>query len=291
MFRLLPGLALAALLAGGRTPEHAGWPALQLETFVADSGAFDVSSTLIIGPSEALLVDGQFRPSDASRLADRVAATGKRLTAIVVTHPHDDHYLGLEVLHRRFPEAPIYMSPAGIEIYRRQSPRYVAIVRRLHPDDAPDSLPAVLPFPSTHLAVDGQDVEVVADQQGDELVPSNTYLWIPSLRAVVAGDIVFNGVHVWLANSNHASRQRWLRALDGLSARHPAIVVAGHKRDAATPDTPEAIALTRGYIAAFDTEADRTMESDTLVARMARRYPSLALPRILERAAVIAVPD
>lgn len=272
-----------------RPPRHP--PALQIATWVADSGAFQVVSTLVMGPTQAILVDAQFRPSDASRVADMVAATGRRVTAIVVTHPHDDHYLGLEVMHRRFPDAPIYMTPAGIEVYRRQSPRFVAIVRRLYPSDAPDSLPAVVPFPSAHLTVDGEDIDVVPDQQGDELIPSNTYLWIPSLRAVVAGDIVFNGVHVWLANSNHASRQRWLRSLDALSARHPAIVVAGHKRDSATADTPAAIGVTRAYVAAFDAEADRTMVADTLVARMTRRFPSLVLPFILRRAAAIAVPD
>lgn len=285
---MLAALSLVALAA---PPPRAVLPALQLVTYVADSTAFDVVSTLIMGPTEAVLVDGQFRQSDAGRLADRIAATGRRLVAIVVTHPHDDHYFGLELLHRRFPDAPIYMTPAGIEIYRRQLPHAVAAMQRRFPTDAPDSEPDVTPFPSAHLTVDGMAVDLVADQQGDELIPSNSYLWIPSLRAVVAGDIVFNGVHTWLANSTHASRLRWLRTLDRLSARHPAVVVAGHKRDSTTADTPEAIAATRAYIAAFDSEAERTMVSDTLVARMTRRFPLLALPGILARAASVAVPD
>lgn len=292
MLPVLPFVALAALSprAAVALPRPKP-PTLQLVTYVADSTAFDVVSTLILGPTEAILVDGQFRQSDANRLADRISASGRRLVAIVVTHPHDDHYFGLQLLHRRFPDAPIYMTPAAIEIYRRQSPRAVAAMHRFSPADAPDSEPEATPFPSTHLTVDGEAVELVADQQGDELIPSNSYLWIPSLRAAVAGDIVFNGVHTWLANSTHASRLRWMRSLDGLQARHPAIVVAGHKRDSTTADSPEAIAATRAYIAAFDAAADRTMVADTLVARMTRQFPQLALPQILARAAAIAVPD
>ncbi len=287
---MLHPLALLAAAALSAAPRPAPSP-LQLSVVVADSTSYDVVSTLILGPTEAILVDGQFRTRDAERLADRVVASGRRLTAIVVTHPHDDHYFGLGVLHRRFPDVPIYMTPAGIEVYRRQWRRFAAAMRRAYPADAPDSLPDAQAFPSTHLAVDGQDVEVVADQQGDELVPSNTYLWIPSLRAAVAGDIVFNDVHVWLANSNAQSRRRWIGALDRLAARHPAIVVAGHKRDSTVADSPGAIAFTRRYIAAFDDEAGRTLVADSVVARMGRRYPAAALPAILARAASIAVPD
>jgi hypothetical protein len=103
-------------------------------------------------------------------------------------------------------------------------------------------------LPTTHFTVDGEAVEVVPDLTGDEWVPSNGYLWIPSLRAVVAGALVFNGMHAWLANSNARLRKRWLASLDRLAALKPVIVVTGHKRDAALADSPDVIAATRAYI-------------------------------------------
>jgi glyoxylase-like metal-dependent hydrolase (beta-lactamase superfamily II) len=265
---------------------------LHLETYVADSTAFNVTSTLIWGPTEAILVDAQFQISDANRVADLIAAKGVRLKAVIITHPHDDHYIGAAVFRHRFPDAPIYISAAGLREFQRTAPRFFANLRAYAPAETPDTLVEPIVLPTTHLTVDGEAVEVVPDLTGDEWVASNSYLWIPSLRAVIAGDIVFNGVHAWLANSNAKSRKRWLASLDRLAALKPAIVVAGHKRDAALPDTPGAVAATRAYLVAFEREADSATGSDDLVARMQERFPDLAFVGIiLTRSARIAIPD
>lgn len=283
---LLGSLLVAAGLAAPPPPT------LHLETYVADSTAFSVTSTLIWGPTEAILVDAQYRVSDANRVADLIAAKGVRLKAVILTHPHDDHYIGAAVIRRRFPDAPIYISAAGLREFRRTAPQFFANLRSFAPADTPDTLVEPAELPTTHFTVDGEAVEVVPDLTGDEWVPSNSCLWIPSLRAVIAGDIVFNGVHAWLANSNAKSRKRWVASLDRLAALKPAIVVAGHKRDAALADTPDAIAATRAYLLAFEREADGATGSDDLVARMRERFPGLALAgKILTRSARMAIPD
>jgi glyoxylase-like metal-dependent hydrolase (beta-lactamase superfamily II) len=282
-------LLAAASLAASAPPVPS---TLHLETYVADSTAFNVTSTLIWGPTEAILVDAQFRIGDANHVADLIAGKGVRLKAVIITHPHDDHYIGAAVLRHRVPDTPIYISAAGLREFQRTAPRFFANLRAYAPAETPDTLVEPIALPTMHLTVDGEAVEVVPDLTGDEWVASNSYLWIPSLRAVIAGDIVFNGVHVWLANSNAKSRKRWLASLDRLAALKPAIVVAGHKRDAALPDTPDAVAATRAYLVAFEREADSATGSDDLVARMQRRFPDLALVgTILTRSARIAIPD
>src|SRR5271155_80722 len=80
---------------------------LHLEVFTGNEDSWGVTSTLIYGKTEAILVDSQFRISQAKKLADRVAATGRHLKAIMITHPDDDHYIGTAVLHERYPQAPI----------------------------------------------------------------------------------------------------------------------------------------------------------------------------------------
>src|SRR6478672_9445527 len=62
-------------------------PKLQIEEVGADSTAFDVVATIVMGPREALLWDTQYHLADARRLADRIAASGRHLTAIIISHP------------------------------------------------------------------------------------------------------------------------------------------------------------------------------------------------------------
>ena len=57
----------------------------------------------------------QFRISQAKKLADQVAARGRRLKAIIVTHPDSDHYIGTAVLRERFPDTPIYLTAAALD--------------------------------------------------------------------------------------------------------------------------------------------------------------------------------
>src|SRR2546423_14539201 len=88
---------------------------LQLDAYTAPAEGLGVTSTLISGPTEAILVDAQFRNSDAEKVADKVVASGKKLKAIFVTHAHPDHYFGTAVLRRRFPGVPGYMSKAALQ--------------------------------------------------------------------------------------------------------------------------------------------------------------------------------
>jgi hypothetical protein len=81
---LRPALLLAA---AALIPASAPAPRLHLEQVLADSTSYDVNAILVVGPHEALLWDAQYHLPDARRLADRTAATGKHLKAIVISHP------------------------------------------------------------------------------------------------------------------------------------------------------------------------------------------------------------
>jgi glyoxylase-like metal-dependent hydrolase (beta-lactamase superfamily II) len=56
-----------------------------------------VTASLICGKSEAILVDGQLRMNQGKKLADQIAARGRRLKAIIITHLDEDHYFGTAV--------------------------------------------------------------------------------------------------------------------------------------------------------------------------------------------------
>ena len=73
---------------------------------VTNGGQFSpTTSTLLTGPTEAVLVDTQYMESDVAELARRITASGRTLTTIYITHAHADHYFGLEWSLDRFPKA------------------------------------------------------------------------------------------------------------------------------------------------------------------------------------------
>ncbi len=96
----------------------------------------------------------------------------------------------------------------------------------------------------------------------------------------MAGDAVYNDVHVYLAESNADSRNEWLAALNTIESLKPDTVVAGHKRPGAT-DTPNTVAETRQYIRDFDRIAAETQSAQDLYRRMLALYPNRVNPGAL----------
>ena len=63
------------------------------------------TSTLLAGPTEAVLVDTQYLESDVAEVARRIQTSGRTLTTIYLTHAHADHYFGAEWLLAHYPQA------------------------------------------------------------------------------------------------------------------------------------------------------------------------------------------
>ena len=259
-------------------------PALRLEVYTS-SDAYNVNSTIIYGATEAILVDAQLQNSEAASVADRVSQLGRHLKAIIITHPHPDHYDGIEVLLQRFPGTPVYMGLAGIAEFKRTIAANLAGLKAFLKTNAPDSVPAPDPLPSTPLMVDGQAVDVTTDLPGDVVgAASNSFVWIPPLRTIVAGDLIFDHVHVWLVDSDAKTRGAWQASLRRLADLHPRVVIGGHQATrGVVPTNAEAIALTAEYIADFEAARATSADADALRASMMQKYAGWAVPNFLER--------
>lgn len=290
MRRSLHSLALAgAILITPRASEPPHAANLRLVEIGADSTAFDVVATIIVGPTEAVLWDAQYHAPDARRLADAVQATGKHLKAIVLSHADEDHVSGLATILERFPNTPVYISSAGLAKFTASAvPRFKADKAQMGAL-LPDSLPMPVVLPSTTLAVDGETIEVIPDLTGDVITPSNSALWIPSLRTVLAGDIVFNDVHPWLGSSDSASRVAWRTSLKRLASLSPAAVVAGHKKDVTAPDSPELLDRMTSYLDDFDALLKDAKAPPDIRDKMLAKYPTYGVPILLNASSGMAL--
>ena len=79
-----------------------------------------ISSTLISGERDAVLVDTFITMEQNRALAEWVAASGKNLTAIYATHGHGDHFFGVNTIQQRFPNARFIASREAISVMREQ---------------------------------------------------------------------------------------------------------------------------------------------------------------------------
>jgi len=279
----IAGLALACTSGAGRTARAESTP-LALDIYTADTQGIGVTSTLIYGQHEAILVDTQFRIGDAEKLADRIASKGRRLKAILITHPHFDHYFGASVLLKRFPGTPVYASASDIEYIKGGGPATtVAEIRaRFGADMIPADVQVPERWPDTHFTVDGQAVEVIADLQGDVGPgPRNNVIWVPSLAAAIVGDIAFNQVHLSLRATDAQSRKAWQETLRLIRERNPRIVVAGHKNHPELPDTPDVLAFNQAYLVEFEAALAASHSGAELIAAMKQKFPQAGLDRIL----------
>jgi glyoxylase-like metal-dependent hydrolase (beta-lactamase superfamily II) len=267
-------LLLSTLVTfGGPSRARAEAP-LTVQVLTASPGGFLVDSTLISGEKDAVLIDGQFTLADAHRVVAAILESKKTLTTVYVTHAHPDHYFGLVVIKQAFPGAKLVALPATIADIERT---WKAKAAQWAPMFGPNlTARPIVPSPlaGKTIALEGHTLEVHGGVQGDEA--NSSYVWIPSIKTVVAGDIVYQGVHPWTAETNAESRKAWDKTLQELTALGPTTVVAGHK-DPKAPDDLSGVVLTRAYLKAFDEAVASSKSADEAERKIKARYPTLAL--------------
>ena len=205
-----------------------------------------LSSTLIFGAQDAILVDPPFTRTQIQGVGDWVERSGRRLAYIYATHGHGDHWFGTGELARRFPGVTVYATVGTIEVMRQQAgPSREQLFDRIFPGQIPETPVLAEPVPARGFLLEGN--RVVAVEAGHTDTDKTTVLHVPSIGLVAAGDVAYNGVHQYILEGGHGGLREWLRALDRVAGLHPRAVVAGHKNKN-RPDDPAILDETRQYL-------------------------------------------
>jgi glyoxylase-like metal-dependent hydrolase (beta-lactamase superfamily II) len=231
-----------------------------------------ITSTLVYGQRDAVLVDPLMTREQATALADWVAASGKRLTTIYITHGHGDHWFGLSTVLGRFPNARAVAVDRVVGHMREQmAPAFVeSFWNSRFPGQIPDPLTPAEVLEGDRFDLEGHELVVV--ELGHTDTDNTTALHVPSIGLVIAGDAAYNDVHLYLAESPAQGRRDWLGALEIIESLHPRAVIAGHKR-AHRPDSPAILAETRSYIEDFERVAGTTSTTLELYHGMLALHP------------------
>jgi glyoxylase-like metal-dependent hydrolase (beta-lactamase superfamily II) len=260
---------------------------LALEVITGSEKGFLVNSALVTGERDAVLIDAQFTLADGAKVAEAVAGARRKLTFVYVTHFHPDHYFGFPVIKAKFPDAKLVAMPQTVEMIQKTWEEKVRQWEPLYKESI--TTKPILPEPLAGGSIDleGQKLEIVGGQQGDSV--DNSYVWIPSLRTVITGDLVYDGVFPWTAETTAVERKAWSATLDKLHALGAEVVVPGHQKPDRTYK-PTSIDFTKQYLAAYDEALSAAKSSADLQARIKARYPDTALDAIVRIAAEAAFP-
>lgn len=277
-------LAASALGLAFTAAAHA--EPLTLEVYnPGDKSIFPVSSTIVAGKTEVLLIDAQFQRNDAEALVARIQATGKKLTTIYISHGDPDYYFGLDVIHRAFPDARIVATPQTVAHIRASKDGKLAYWSPILKDKAPQEVIVPDTLEGKRLTVDGQRLDITGPE------PERRFVWVPSVRAVVGGIPVAANIHVWMADTQTPrSRQQWQKTLKAITTLQPRTVVPGHylpNPDGSAPTTLAAVSFTQAYLQTFEQAAAHAGDSTQLIAAMKHHYPRLRESTSLELGAKV----
>ncbi|KAJ7697142.1 beta-lactamase-like protein [Mycena rosella] len=195
--------------------------------------------TLVSGQSEAVLIDTLFTSDQDFALSDWIEETlnGKRLRTIYHGGRNGlnrlcNHFFNGPYMQRRFPGVEIVSTNHSIDHMATQlTPKMQTFWNELFPGQIPEESFQVLakPLADNKFTLEGHIFEAIDVGHSD--TDETTFLHVPSLDMVVAGDIVYNDVHMWMTESTtQGQRDAWIRSLDKVAAVNPGIVVSSHHR-------------------------------------------------------------
>lgn len=250
-----------------------------------EQGIFPVSSTLITGPTEAMLIDSQFSVKDGEKLVKMIKDSGKNLKSVLITSGDPDFYFGLEPVINAFPKAKVFATETVVNHIKETKDAKLAYWGPKLDNGAPSKI--ILPETITdyNFYIDGQEVELRNPKS------YASYVWIPSTKTLLGGTGLSWGIHLWTADTQTTeSRSAWMMTLKEMAELQPERVIPGHYLGI-LPLNMEAITFTSDYLNDFEQSLSEYKTSGEVINAMKRKWPTLREPESLDFSAKVNLGD
>ncbi len=237
---------------------------------------FPITSTIIYGEKDAMLVDAQFQKQYAQALVQEIKATGKNLKTVFISNSDPDFYFGLDEIKKAFPNVKIISTAQTAYLISASKDDKLAVWKPQLKDDAPSEI--IIPEAvNTIPDLEGNKIEI--KQNPDD--PAHSFLWIPSLKTVLGGISVSVDSHIWLADTqNKEAINKWIGQIDAMKSLNPQQVIPSHfiKSDF----SPKSLDFVKGYLENYKKAVSEYKTSDEIIAFMINKYPDLPGKSALE---------
>ena len=254
-----------------------------IKVVTSSDDQFWTNSVIIEGAQEVMLVDAQLTKTNAERVLQQIQATKKPLSIIYITHEHADHFLGLEVFKDAYPTVRILANSRVVDrinnVYQAKIDKWKGILG----SGATSRVVPISKYDENFIQFDNARIEIIKSIQGD--TDQNSMLWLPWQKTLIAGDVVFNDMHVYTAETDVSARTQWLNSLKRIRELNPAVVIPGHSKNGAPLDATSAVTFTERYLLVFEQELKKADDADGLIKAMKEQFPSADLVLAIERGA------
>jgi len=260
-----------------------GQHGFSIKVFTSTDDQFWTNSVIIEGKHEVMLVDAQLTRKNADKVLQEINATKKPLSIIYITHEHADHFLGLEVFKEAYPRVRIIANSAVVDRINQVYQEKIDKWQKILGSGATSRVVTISKFDANFIEFEGSKIEVLKNIRGD--TDENTMLWIPGQRILIAGDVLFNDMHVYTAETDSKARGEWLNSLNKIRELNPSVVIPGHSKAGAPLDASTAVDFTENYLLVFEQELKTAKDPDSLINTMKEKFPSSDLLLAIERGA------
>lgn len=249
---------------------------LYTKTMIADEGGFCVTSVLICGEHDCVLIDCQWTRSNVYRVIAEIAETNLNLKAVFATHAHPDHYWGIGYIGQAFPEAKLYALDYDIPIINQQfgykTEHWESVIGKVN---LCRLLPEIEPLPANNIIeLEGEEIQVMTKLWGD--LKWNSAVWVPSIKTLIGSDILFSDAHPFTCEVSTNGRKKWYDEICKLEQLGADVVIPGHIK----PDTPldgRTFTYTKDYLTATEEELAKTTDYKEFFYNMCMRFPTSVL--------------
>jgi glyoxylase-like metal-dependent hydrolase (beta-lactamase superfamily II) len=252
-----------------------GENSFSIKTFFSDEKGFEVASVIVMGKTDADLVDAQWTLSNAHRVIAEIKETGKQLKTIYVTHAHPDHYFGLGVIAEAFPSVKCVALASVADMINSQFfgklEHWEGVIG---PTNVCRKTVNIESLSENYFELEGERLEIIPDLMGD--MKYNTVVWIPSIRTIYGSDVLFNQAHPFTCEVTVEERLQWIRDIERLEKMDAEVVIPGHQKPGMPFDT-SSYTFTKEYLIATDEEIARTNSEGDFYYAMVQRFPEANL--------------
>jgi len=248
---------------------------LSTKVFFSDESGFSVASVIVMGQTDAALIDAQWSLSNGHRVVAEILESGKHLKTVYISHAHPDHYFGLGPIVEAFPEAKVIALPEVADTINKQMFGKIDHWENIiGPTNVPTKAVHIEPLSNNYFELEGQRIEIIPEIMGD--MKYNTVVWIPSIKTLYGSDVLFNQAHPFTCEITAEERKQWLKDIERLEKLGAEVVIPGHQKPGMPLDF-SSFKFMKDYLVATEEELAKTTDTASFFYAMALRFPDANL--------------